>query len=103
MSVVTSGDYQRYFIVDGIRYHHILNSKTLHPETIFPSVTVITKDSGLADLLSTAFFLSTKEEAKEIRKRFSDEKIELIWVDEDGKVSATSGIENKVQPFTETE
>lgn len=103
MSVVTSGDYQRYFIVDGVRYHHILNSKTLHPETIFPSVTVITKDSGLADLLSTALFLSTKEEAMEIRSRFSDEKIEMIWVDEAGEVSATSGIENKVQPITETE
>lgn len=97
MSVVTSGDYQRYFIVDGIRYHHILNPKTLQPQTLYPSVTVVTQDSGLADLLSTAFFLSTKEEAKEIRDRFSDEKIELIWVDENDKVSSTPDLEKKIQ------
>lgn len=96
MSVVTSGDYQRYFIVDGVRYHHILDPKSLSPLTLYPSVTVISPDSGLADLLSTAFFLSNKEEAEEIRKNFPGQKIDLIWVDKDEKISCTPDIEAKV-------
>ena len=50
-SVVTSGSYQRYYKVDGIIYNHIINPKTLFPDNYTKSVTVITKDSGYADVL----------------------------------------------------
>ena len=76
-SVVTSGDYQRYFEKDGIKYHHIIDPETLKPAGDFNSVTIVTKNSGLADYLSTVIFLSSKEEAEEIIKKFDDVKV--LW------------------------
>ena len=71
-SVVTSGDYERYFYEGGTKYHHIIDPETLEPGGAYPSVTVVTRDSGLADLLSTAFFLADPEASEEIRTRLRD-------------------------------
>ncbi len=68
-SVVTSGDYQRYYTVDGERYHHLIDPETLHPGKYWKSVTVVCEDSGLADGLSTALFLLPKEEGEKIAKQ----------------------------------
>lgn len=83
-SVVTSGDYQRYFMHNGKRYHHLIDPNTLFPEDLYRSVSIYTKDSGLADILSTAIYLSTEEEAKEILSNYEDE-IGVIWADDNGK------------------
>lgn len=56
MAVVSSGSYQRYYTVDGVNYHHIINPKTLMPKLDVVSLSVITTDSGVADALSTALF-----------------------------------------------
>ncbi|MBU5669730.1 FAD:protein FMN transferase [Peptoniphilus sp. MSJ-1] len=86
MSAVTSGDYQRYFEVDGVRYCHIIDPDTLQPSGNLKSVTVIAKDSGLCDFLSTACFNSTEEEIKEIAAKTNTA---IIWITEDNELKYT--------------
>ena len=62
--VVTSGDYQRCYAVDGKLYHHIIDPETLFPGTFWRSVTIVCDDSGLSDALSTALFLLPMEEGQ---------------------------------------
>ena len=90
-SIVTSGDYQRYFDLDGRRYSHIIDPDTLYPDTYFKSVTITNKDSGLCDFLSTAAFLSTEEEAVNMLQK---ENADGYFIDLKGNVSYTKGFEN---------
>lgn len=60
-AIVTSGDYERFFILDGVRYHHILNPKTGYPVRKTISTTVISPDAMDADALSTAAFVLGSE------------------------------------------
>src|SRR5438128_11717919 len=56
-AISTSGDYERYFIKDGVRYHHILDPKTLQPARLCQSVTIIAPDATTADALATGVFV----------------------------------------------
>lgn len=68
-AVATSGDYEKYFILDGKRYHHILDPKTGYPAKGCISVTIIASDALLADILSTGvFILGWKEGIKLVEK-----------------------------------
>ena len=89
MSVVTSGDYQRYYTVDGVNYHHIIDPDTLMPSAYMRSVTVITRDSGLADLLSTSFFNLSYEDGAKLAASLED--TEVYWVLKDGTIKMTEG------------
>ncbi len=95
-SMVTSGDYQRCFELNGVRYAHIIDPQTLYPATAYSSVTVRTADSGLADLLSTAFFIATPEEAQKILENYKDAGVEVLWVDQNMHVNATPGMQADV-------
>ena len=85
-SIVTSGDYQRYFDLDGVRYCHIIDPDTLKPAHEIKSVTVIKEDSGLCDFLSTAAFNSTDDEIKELSDKTG---AGIVWVDKDMNVKST--------------
>jgi len=89
-SCVTSGDYERYFTLNGQKYHHIIDKDTLMPAEHFSSVTVITADSGLADALSTALFCMSREDGLELLKNFSE--VEVIWITRNGEKHVTDGI-----------
>lgn len=89
-SVVTSGDYQRYYIVDGKKYHHIINGETLMPSEHFASVTIVCEDSGVADALSTALFNVSYEDGVRLAEKIGD--VSVVWVMPDGTVK-TYGME----------
>lgn len=92
-AIVTSGSYQRYFTVDGIRYHHIIDPVTLMPENKYLSVTVMCSDSGLGDGLSTALFNMDEERGREILSALG---CDAAWVYSDGSVSYTDGFKLKL-------
>lgn len=87
-SVVSSGDYQRYYTVDGTRYHHIIDPDTLFPARQWRAVTVVCSDSGLADGLSTALFLLSYEEGVDLAERCG---AQAMWVAYDGTQLYTDG------------
>lgn len=88
--VSTSGDYEKYFIEDGIRYHHILNPKTGFPaNTGTISATVICDNGALSDALSTLCILLDRDEALEIVELYG---AEAVLIDEDKSVFVTDGI-----------
>lgn len=90
-TIVTSGDYQRYYVVNGKRYCHIINPETGMPPEYVPSVSVLTKDSGMADALSTALFNMEISEGLELVESLPD--TEALWVMKDGGVRCSSGFE----------
>ncbi len=96
-SVVTSGDYQRYFTDNqGIRQHHILDPLTGYPvKSGVTSVTVVSYSALLADALSTTLFVAGMEEGLEILERFPG--TEAIFVDEAMQVFITPGLEGFFQ------
>lgn len=86
--VVTSGDYQRAYVVDGKTYHHIIDPDTRYPSAYWRSVTVVCEDSGLADALSTALFLLPREAGQALLDQWN---AEAMWVDQAGNRSYSPG------------
>ena len=93
-SMVTSGDYQRAYMVDGEMYHHIIDPDTLYPSTYWRSVTIVCPDSGLADALSTALFLLPQAEGQQLLDKF---EAKAMWVASDGTISYSPGFEDLIR------
>ena len=93
-SLVTSGDYQRLYYVDGKPYHHIIDPDTLMPATYWRSVTIVCEDSGLADALSTALFLLPLEEGKKLVESCG---ADALWIDATGAEFMTPGFEQIIR------
>ena len=88
-AVVTSGDYQRYYTVNGQRYAHIIDPDTLYPAAFVRAVSVICPDSALADVLSTALFLMPVEEGVALVDRLDG--VEAVWMLPDGSTRYSAG------------
>ncbi|MBE5801602.1 MAG: FAD:protein FMN transferase [Clostridiales bacterium] len=94
VSIVTSGDYRRYFTVDGTRYGHIIDPDTLYPGTLWRAVCILVPDSGVADALSTALYLLPRQEGQQLLERFG---AEAMWMAPDGEAFYSPGFEKYIK------
>jgi FAD:protein FMN transferase len=99
-AVVSSGDYQRYYLVDGQIMHHIIDPETLMPGNYYRAITVLADDAALADVLSTALFLLPFGESKALAASF--ENVEVYWVFHDEKIEITEGMKSMLRSFGAT-
>ncbi len=88
-SLVTSGSYQRYYVVDGKRYHHIIDPETLMPSEGYVSVSVVCNSSADGDALSTALFCMDFDVGLALIESLPD--TEAMWVLQDGTRKESSG------------
>jgi thiamine biosynthesis lipoprotein len=88
-TAATSGDYERCFIKDGVRYHHLLDPRTGRPARGVQSVTIVGTDATLADALSTATFILGVERGLALVERTTD--VECLMVDDSGRIQLSSG------------
>ena len=89
MALVTSGDYQRYYVVDGKRYHHLIDLTTLQPARYMNSVAIVSSDSGLGDALSTGVFCMPVEKGQALIEQLND--VEALWMLSDETMVQSSG------------
>ena len=92
-AIVSSGDYQRRFTCNGKTWHHIIDPDTLYPAELWHGVTVICSDSGIADALSTALFLSDLETGNQLLKDYG---AEAVWTAMDGSIYYSDGFEKLI-------
>lgn len=90
-SAVSSGDQEKYYLVDGEIYHHIINPYTNWPDRYFRQVTIITNDSRAADILSTSVYLMPLEEGLAYVNGL--ENVEALWVGLDGEITMSENFE----------
>jgi FAD:protein FMN transferase len=93
--VVTSGDYERFFEYQGMRYHHILDPRTGYPATGCTSATVVAPDAALADALATAICVLGPVKGLELIEQLP--RIEALAVDLNGEVFASSGLKSALK------
>lgn len=90
----TSGDYERFFISDGLRYHHILDPETGQPARGCRSVTIVARDATMADGLSTGVFILGPDRGMALVERLPE--VEAVIVTADNQVRISSGLQGRV-------
>ena len=93
-SIVSSGDYQRYYTVDGVRYSHIIDPETLYPPTYWRAVSILVDDSGVGDALSTALFCMDQADGQALLDEFG---AKAVWIAMDGSLVFSPGFEESVR------
>lgn len=90
--ISTSGDYEKYFLVDGIRYHHILDRTTGYPaDSGLASVTVVCENGLYSDALSTACFVLGYEKSLDLLEKYN---AEAVFIDHDNNIKVTEGLKD---------
>ena len=113
-TVVTSGVYERFFMQDGIRYHHILDTKTGYPaRTGLLSSTIVCESSIAADALSTSVFVLGEEKGMALINKIQDgqvagekfteipglhAQVSAVFIAEDGRITASKSLEGILKP-----
>jgi len=92
---VSSGDYQRYFEADGIRYHHILDPADGYPARASAGTTIIMKSATIADILSTSLFVKGPGEGINLAEKFIEVDAAMI-ITGDGKIYETKKLRDYV-------
>ncbi|HEU4726265.1 MAG TPA: FAD:protein FMN transferase [Kofleriaceae bacterium] len=100
-SFSTSGDYERGFVKDGVRYHHILDTRTGQPAHASRSVTIRARDAFTADAWSKVMFIMGPRDALELIKREKLTDFEVVWVDDKNQVVMTDGIKGAIRVHKE--
>jgi len=100
-SFSTSGDYERGFVKDGVRYHHILDTRTGQPAHASRSVTVRAKDAFTADAWSKVMFIMGPTQALALIRREKLTDFEVVWVDAKNQVVMTDGLRGVVRVVKE--
>jgi len=90
-AVATSGDYEKYFIYEGIRYHHIINPRTGYPARGMKSVTVFAGDPAVADAYATAFFILGIKKASAIVSTQPD--LAFVMIDDDNRIHTSETLD----------
>ena len=93
-AVATSGDYEKFFIHQDKRYHHIFNPRDGFPTEGSQSVTVVCKDGITADALATAVFVLGPEKGYSLCQRL--EGVECLIVDKEGKIKFSPGLKGRI-------
>ena len=95
LAVLGSGDYERFFVKNGKRYHHIVDPKTGYPAEDLSGITLIHPDPVAADAWNTALFVLGPEKGLEIVERTSG--METIMITASGKVLYSSGFKDRLK------
>ncbi len=94
-AISTAGDYERYFEQDGIRYHHILDPKSLQPARKCRSVTVIAAEGTVADGLDTGIFVLGPEKGMALVEQLPN--VEAVIIDDQGRMTVSSGLRTRLR------
>ena len=96
----TSGDYERFFLKNGRRYHHIIDPSTGEPARGTRSVTIVTNRSSIADGLSTGVFILGPEAGMALIERLPD--VEAVVVSDRNEILISSGLKDKIRVVAAT-